>query len=54
MSTLVLSLLVAVVGLVMYLALVHPKRAEVGRLMFGAGLLAFLLHFANGAVLHLN
>jgi hypothetical protein len=38
-----LSLLVAIIGLVIY-ALAAGKMVEIGRLMFGCGLLAFLLH----------
>ncbi len=37
------SLLVALVGVLMYALCVNPKLAEIGRLMFFAGLLAFLL-----------
>ena len=37
------SLIVAVVGLVLYLPSINPKVNEVGRLMFAVGLLAFLL-----------
>jgi Na+/phosphate symporter len=48
-----LSLLVALVGLLMYALCVNPKLAEIGRIMFGCGLLAFLLDVvhANMAVL---
>lgn len=38
-----LSLLVAVVGVLMYALCVNPKLQEVGRIGFFAGLLAFLL-----------
>lgn len=38
-----LSLLVAVVGVLMYALAANPKVAEIGRLSFFAGLLAFLL-----------
>ena len=38
-----LSLLVAVVGLLMYALAANPKLVEVGRMMFWVGLLAFLL-----------
>jgi len=41
--TVLLSVLFAVVGLIIYLASVNPKAAEAGRLMFGTGILAFLL-----------
>lgn len=38
-----IPLLVAIIGLILYLASQQPKPAEVGRLMFAAGLLAWLL-----------
>jgi Na+/phosphate symporter len=38
-----LSLLIAIVGLLMYALAANPKLQEVGRLAFFAGLLAFLL-----------
>jgi hypothetical protein len=38
-----LSLLVAIVGLVVYAISVNPKGAEIGRITYFAGLLAFLL-----------
>ncbi len=38
-----LSLLIALVGLLMYVLSGNPKLAEIGRLMFGSGLLAFLI-----------
>ena len=41
------SLLVAVIGLLMYALAANPKLQEVGRLMFGCGLLAFLLGSAG-------
>ena len=37
-----LSLLVALVGVLMYALCANPKLAEIGRLMFACGLLAFL------------
>ena len=37
------SLLVALVGVLMYALCVNPKLQEIGRIMFFAGLLAFLL-----------
>ena len=43
-----LSLLVAIVGLVVYLVSIPhptPRWQEIGRIMFFAGLLAFLLMF---------
>ncbi len=44
-----LSLLVALIGILMYALCTNPKLAEIGRLMFACGLLAFL--FSGGAVL---
>jgi len=38
-----LSLLVALVGVLMYALAANPKLVEIGRIAFGAGLLAFLL-----------
>lgn len=38
-----ISLLVAVVGLVLYLPALTPKVNEIGRIMFFAGLLGMLL-----------
>jgi Na+/phosphate symporter len=38
-----LSLLVAIVGVLMYALAANPKLSEIGRLAFFAGLLAFLL-----------
>lgn len=38
-----LPLLVAVVGVLVYALASSPKMAEIGRLAFAAGLLAFLL-----------
>jgi hypothetical protein len=38
-----LSLLIAIIGLLMYLLGTHGKVYEVGRIMFFVGLLAFLL-----------
>ena len=42
-----LPLLVAVVGLLMYALSANPKLQEVGRLMFFAGLFVFLLGSKN-------
>ena len=41
-----LSLIVAILGLVVYFVATNPKVAEVGRICFWTGTLAFLL--ANG------
>lgn len=51
--TIYLSLLVAVIGAVVYLAATNPKVAELGRACFSVGLLAFLLRFAGDAVARL-
>ena len=49
-----LSLLVSLVGVLMYALCVNPKLQEIGRIAFFCGLLAFLLGTASGhiAVLH--
>lgn len=38
-----LSLLIALVGVLMYALSANPKLQEIGRIMFFSGLLAFLL-----------
>ena len=38
-----LSLLVALVGVLMYALSANPKLQEIGRIAFGCGLLSFLL-----------
>jgi len=38
-----LSLLVAVIGLLMYALSANPKLQEIGRLSYACGLLAFLI-----------
>ncbi|HTP29345.1 MAG TPA: hypothetical protein VMK12_27235 [Anaeromyxobacteraceae bacterium] len=50
--TILLPLLVAVVGVLVYFASTNPKAQEVGRLMFGCGLLVTLLEF-RGPLIHL-
>ena len=45
-----LSLLVSLIGLLMYALCTNPKLAEIGRLMFACGLLAFL--FTGGAMVN--
>ena len=45
-----LPLLLAVVGLLMYALCANPKLAEIGRIMFAVGLLAFLLVFHGTAI----
>lgn len=42
-----LSLIVALIGLVIYFVATHAKVSECGRVMFWTGLLAFLI--ANGS-----
>ncbi len=39
----ILQIIVAVVGLIMYILSEKPKIVEVGRIMFWTGLLSFLL-----------
>jgi len=49
--TIYLSLLVAIVGGLAYLLITtNTKAAELGKIMFGAGLLAFLLQFTPTVV----
>ncbi len=38
------SLLVALIGLLMYFLATNPKVSETGRIMLWTGLLAFLMH----------
>lgn len=38
-----LSLLIAIIGLLMYALAANPKVCEIGRIMFFSGCLAFLL-----------
>jgi Na+/phosphate symporter len=45
-----LSLLVALIGVLMYALSVNPKLQEIGRICFGCGLLAFLLASAGPLV----
>ena len=44
------TLLVALVGVLMYALSTNPKLNEIGRIMFFCGLLAFLLTFNGAAV----
>ena len=46
-----LSLLVCIVGVLMYALSANPKVAELGRISYFAGLLAFLLVVAGAHVL---
>lgn len=48
--TIYLSLLVAIVGGIAYLISSNSKACELGRIMFGVGLLAFLLQFTPTVV----
>lgn len=41
--SIVFTLLVALIGLLMYVLASNPKVVEIGRIMFWTGLLAFLL-----------
>ena len=45
-----LSLLVALVGVLMYALSANPKLQEIGRISYFAGLLAFLLGFSGHAL----
>jgi len=48
-----LSLLVALIGILMYAFSANPKLQEIGRLSFFAGILAFLIVVAGGHSLSL-
>ena len=45
-----LPLLVAIVGVLMYALCANPKLAEIGRLSFACGLLAFLFEIGSKTV----
>jgi len=45
-----LAVIVALVGLVLYLMAANAKAAELGRLMFAAGVFALCFAFATRAV----
>lgn len=49
--TIYLSLLVALIGILMYALCTNPKLQEIGRISYFAGLLAFLLVIAGAHVL---
>lgn len=51
--TIVFSLLVSLIGLLMYVLATNPKVVEIGRIMFWTGLLAFLLGGGIGTAFHL-
>jgi hypothetical protein len=46
-----LSLLVALIGVLMYALCANPKLQEIGRLSYACGLLAFLLEVSGGHAL---
>ncbi len=48
--TIYLSLLVAIIGLLMYALSANPKLQEIGRIMFAFGLLVFLLAGAGDLI----
>jgi hypothetical protein len=50
--TIVLPLLIAIIGLIMYFICANPKLVEVGRIMFWTGLLSFLLGGGVGTLIH--
>jgi Na+/phosphate symporter len=45
-----LTLLVSLIGLLMYALASNPKLVEIGRICFGFGLLAFLLRITDSMV----
>lgn len=45
-----LSLLVAVIGMLMYVLFANPKLQEIGRIALFCGLLAFLLQVSPTAI----
>ena len=45
-----LSLLVALIGVLMYALAANPKLVEIGRICFAFGLLSFLLRVTDTAV----
>lgn len=45
-----LSLLVSLIGLLMYALAANPKLVEIGRICFGCGLLAFLLRVTETSI----
>ena len=46
----VISLLFALVGFLLYFVSGHPKIAEIGRMTYFAGILVFLMHIADKAI----
>jgi hypothetical protein len=49
-----LTLLVALIGLLMYVLASNPKVVEIGRIMFWTGLLAFLLGGGFAGITHIG
>jgi hypothetical protein len=49
-----LSVLVALIGLVLYLAASNPKVVELGRIAFFCGLLAFLFTVSGSDVIRIG
>jgi Na+/phosphate symporter len=49
-----LSLLICIIGLLVYVLATNPKTVELGRIAFAFGLLAFLLRLSGDAVKLLN
>jgi Na+/phosphate symporter len=45
-----LSIIIAVIGILMYFVSTNPKVQRVGEIMFGAGLLAFLIAVGGQAI----
>ena len=45
-----LTLLVAIIGILMYSLCTNPKLVMIGLISYGAGLLAFLLNFSGPLV----
>lgn len=45
-----IPVLAAIIGALVYVLAGHPKAAEMGRLLFAAGVLAFLLALAGKSV----
>jgi hypothetical protein len=50
--TIYISLLISIIGVLVYGFSTNPKAAEVGRLAFWVGLLAFLLRVAGAQIVN--
>jgi Na+/phosphate symporter len=48
--TIFLSLLIAIIGVLMYALCINPKLQEIGRLAFFSGMLAFLLRIGPDTI----